>query len=195
MLGTPSSSSDKATRLNPKDIIGSNKVPLHLVSPFLSMFTAVGKLNGALKYGRANFRKEGVQASIYVDATKRHLDDWFSGNDTDEDEPVHNLCAAAACIDILIDAYCTGELIDDRDFHGEAYRARRKEVNEMVKALREKHSDKLPKHYTIQDNRTDAVAPQTVSASSQVVTCPMLLCVLPLGHVGLHEDKNGHPWR
>lgn len=42
---------------NPKDIIGSDKLPLHLV-PFSAIaYECLAYLEGALKYGRANWRK------------------------------------------------------------------------------------------------------------------------------------------
>ena len=44
---------------NPKDMIGSNKLPLHLWPNTATAMGSLGFLNGALKYGRANFREIG----------------------------------------------------------------------------------------------------------------------------------------
>ena len=59
---------------NPKDIIGSGKLPLHLWPSTATAMGCLGFLDGALKYGRSNFRAVGVKASIYVDPAQRsHL--------------------------------------------------------------------------------------------------------------------------
>lgn len=59
---------------NPKDLIGSGKLPLHLWPTTATAMGCIGLLEGMLKYGRSNWREAGVRASIYVDACKRHLD-------------------------------------------------------------------------------------------------------------------------
>ena len=64
---------------NPKDLIGSDKLPLHLWPQTATALGAVALLEGALKYGRANWRHAGVRASIYYDAAMRHWGAWFEG--------------------------------------------------------------------------------------------------------------------
>lgn len=99
---------------NPKDIIGSGKAPLHLVPASLRAGAALAFMEGALKYGRFNWRLAGVRASIYYDALNRHMEAWFNGEDTDKASGLPHLFKAAACIAILIDAVELDKLVDDR---------------------------------------------------------------------------------
>jgi hypothetical protein len=69
---------------NPKDVIGSGKLPLELVPDTAPIYMATSFLEGALKYGRFNWRIAGVRASIYVAAARRHLDKWWNGEDVDK---------------------------------------------------------------------------------------------------------------
>jgi hypothetical protein len=139
---------DKPT--NPKDAIGSNKVPLHLFPTTARTAGAIAFLNGACKYGRSNFRAVGVRASIYYDAASRHLDAWFEGEEHDPDDGVHHLSAAIACIAILIDARAADKLNDDRMIHG-GYRQHMADTLPEVRRLKALHESYNPKHYTIND--------------------------------------------
>lgn len=137
---------------NPKDIIGCDKLPLHLWPTTATAMGCIGLLEGLTKYGRSNFRDGGVRASIYVDACKRHLDAWFEGEDCAPDSGVPHMANAIACIAILIDADAVGKLIDDRNFNGSGYRALVEKLTPHVKRLKELHADKSPRHFTIADN-------------------------------------------
>ena len=136
---------------NPKDLIGSDKIPLHLFPETATVYGAMAFLDGALKYGRANWRAAGVRASIYVDAAKRHLGKWFEGETIDEDSGLPHLAHALACIAILIDATEAGKLKDDRMYKG-GYIELLKKMTPEVKRMKEKYKDKNPKHWTIADN-------------------------------------------
>jgi Domain of unknown function (DUF5664) len=137
---------------NPKDAIGSGKLPLHLWPTTATIMGCLGFLNGALKYGRANWRASGVRASIYVDAAKRHLDAWFEGEECDPDDGVPHLAAALASIAIIVDARAAGKLNDDRAFNGAGYRKLVEELTPHVGRLKALHSGKDPHHWTIGDN-------------------------------------------
>jgi len=63
---------------NPKDIVGSRKAPIELVPDTIEVMAVEAFLEGALKYGRYNWRICGVRASIYYAATKRHLKKWWN---------------------------------------------------------------------------------------------------------------------
>lgn len=135
---------------NPKDIVGAGKLPLHLWPTAATAMGCVALLNGALKYGRSNWRVVGVRASIYVDACQRHLAAWFEGNECDE-EGVPHLSSALACLAILVDSQFAGKLKDDRQVrggHSEAIAS----LTPHVERLRALHAGKSPKHYTIGDN-------------------------------------------
>lgn len=138
----------KAT--NPKDIIGSDKLPLHLWPETATMMGCLGLLEGALKYGRSNWRETGVRVSIYVDALRRHTNAYFEGEYTDPDSGMPHLAHMLACIAIIVDAQAAGKLTDDRQYPG-GYRELVEELAPLVPAVKAKHADKSPKHWTIKD--------------------------------------------
>lgn len=139
---------------NPKDIIGSNKLPLHLWPETATALGCLGLLEGCLKYGRSNFRSHSVKASIYIDACKRHLNSWFEGEECTQDSGLPHLANALACLAIIVDAQAAGKLIDDRQFPG-GYAELAVKLTPEVKRLKELYKDKNPKHYTIEDSETD----------------------------------------
>lgn len=136
---------------NPKDVIGSDKIPLHLWPETASILGSMALLDGALKYGRSNFRSIGVRASIYHDATRRHLMKWFEGQDLDEDSGLPHLAHALACVAILIDAQSSGKMNDDRMLKGGTLELL-ETMTPHVKRLKELYKDREPHHYTINDN-------------------------------------------
>ena len=135
---------------NPKDIIGADKIPLHLWPETATVLGSLALLDGALKYGRSNFRAVGVKASIYVDAAKRHLNAFFEGQNEDPDSGLPHLAHALACIASLVDAEACGKLNDDRMYPG-GYLATVALYTRDVARLKAKHADKSPKHFTLED--------------------------------------------
>lgn len=99
---------------NPKDLLGIKKPPLNLFPPAALIHGAMAMGNGAAKYGPYNWRKNKVIASIYVAAAMRHLASWYDGEEVADDSGVHHLGHTLACIAIILDAYETGNLVDDR---------------------------------------------------------------------------------
>lgn len=99
---------------NPKDAVGSSKLPLDLVPDTLPVFAAVSFAEGASKYGAYNWRVAGVRASIYRAALQRHLAKWWNGEDTDQETGVPHLASVIACAGIILDAEACGKLNDDR---------------------------------------------------------------------------------
>lgn len=141
----------KAT--NPKDMIGCDKIPLHLWPESATILGALGCLDGLLKYGRSNWRSAGIRASIYYDACRRHLNAWFEGEDVDPDSGLPHLAHALACLAIIVDADNAGKLNDDRMYPAN-YRKMITKMTPHVKRLKELHKDKNPKHWTIADKET-----------------------------------------
>lgn len=139
---------------NPKDSIGSSKMPMHLWPETATMVGALGLLDGALKYGRANWRATDVRASIYIDAAKRHLNAWFEGEDNDPDSGIPHMGHALACLAIVVDAEAAGTLIDDRQVRG-GYRTLLTALTPHVTRLQALHAAKAPHHYTIADNEVE----------------------------------------
>lgn len=135
---------------NPKDKIGSDKLPVHLWPMSATAFGCVGFANGAYKYGRNNWRESGVRASIYIDAAIRHLTDWFEGYESDPQDGVHNLSGALASVAIIVDALVTGKLVDDRNYNGKGWREARALMEPHIARLKAMHAAKSPKHYTLE---------------------------------------------
>lgn len=147
---TPSASKPS----NPKDAIGSDKVPYHLWPETASILGSLALLDGTLKYGRANWRAVGVRASIYYDALRRHMNKWFEGEDIDPDSGLPHLAHMLACCAILVDAQAAGKMTDDRQFPG-AYVELLEEMTPHVKRLKEKYADRDPHHYTRTSEKQD----------------------------------------
>lgn len=141
---------------NPKDAIGSDKLPLHLWPTTATVYGALGLLDGALKYGRTNWREMQIKASVYVDALKRHTDRYWEGEDIDPDSGLPHLAHILAGAAILADATANGRVVDDRAYMGEGYLNLVEEMTPHVKRLKEKHAGKNPKHWTIQDMPKEA---------------------------------------
>jgi hypothetical protein len=102
-------------KLNPKDRFGLTKVSLSKFPAVALAHGAHAMMDGAKKYGPFNWRDNGVIASIYIDACKRHLDAWFDAREQcAPDSDVHHLGHGLACLGIILDAESTGNLVDDR---------------------------------------------------------------------------------
>jgi Domain of unknown function (DUF5664) len=134
---------------NPKDILGVKKAPLSAIPGVVLAELGVAMLEGAAKYGRHNYRGVGVRASIYYDATMRHLLAWWdAGEDVDLDSGLSHITKAIASLTVLRDSMIQGNITDDRpppsvEFFGG--------LNAKAADILERHTDKSPKHYTIFD--------------------------------------------
>lgn len=87
------------------------------VPPKVSKEIARSMGEGANKYGRFNWRRSKVLASTYYAAARRHLDDWFDGEDQDPDSPTgeSHLTKAITSLIVLRDAQIYGTMYDDRE--------------------------------------------------------------------------------
>ena len=141
---------------NPKDIVGSDKVPIHLWPPTATAMGSMALMDGALKYGRTNWRVAGVRWSIYYDALMRHTFALFEGEDIDPDSGLPHEAHILACAAILVDAKAAGKLTDDRMVKG-GYRGLIDSLTTKVAAMKAKHADKAPKHYDIRDSIGDNI--------------------------------------
>lgn len=99
---------------NPKDAIGSHKVPFGTVPAPVMAEVGLAMLEGALKYGRHNYRAIGVRSSVYYDAAMRHLTLWWEGQDIDPDSKLSHVTKAIAGLIVLRDAMMNEKLSDDR---------------------------------------------------------------------------------
>lgn len=133
---------------NPKDTIGIRKAPMSTVSAPVMAEIGVAMLEGAAKYGRHNYRVVGVRASVYYDATMRHLFSWWEGEDTDPDSGLSHVTKALASLVVLRDAMLNGKCEDDRPPRSAAFYPA---LNAKAAEILDKHADKTPKHYTEAD--------------------------------------------
>lgn len=100
--------------LNPKDAIGIAKVPLSCVPMPVMQEVGLALMEGGLKYGRHNWRAIGVRASVYFDATMRHLAQWWEGEDVDAESGLSHVTKAISSLTVLRDAMIQGKVTDDR---------------------------------------------------------------------------------
>ena len=99
---------------NPKDAIAIKKAPLSCI-PMPPLYEeGLVMLSGAMKYGRHNWRVSGVKASVYFDATMRHMTSWWEGQDDDPESGLSHLAHASACLSIVRDSQLQGNWVDDR---------------------------------------------------------------------------------
>lgn len=132
---------------NPKDAVGSSKLPLDLVPDTLSIYAALSFAEGASKYGAYNWRVSGVRASIYKAALERHLKKWWNGEDVDQKTKVPHLASVIACAAIILDAGAVDKLTDDRPPKVDLAKLI-EEHEQVVKQLYAMHSHLNPYHQT-----------------------------------------------
>lgn len=99
---------------NPKDAVGTKKVPFSVLPCKVIAEVGLALLEGARKYGRHNYRVAGVRASVYIDALMRHLCSWWEGEDIDPDSGLSHITKAIACLFVLRDSMNIGNWNDDR---------------------------------------------------------------------------------
>jgi len=100
---------------NPKDAISTRKPRFYSGLPAnVTKEVSIGMMEGAMKYGRHNYRIAGIRASVYVDATIGHLLDYWEGQDIDPDSNLHHITKAIASLYVLRDAQMMNMCEDDR---------------------------------------------------------------------------------
>jgi hypothetical protein len=100
---------------NPKDAVGIRKPRFYSgMSAHVRRLVSIGMMEGAMKYGRHNYRPAAVRGSVYYDATNEHMDCWWEGEDLDPDSGLPHVIKAICSLYVLADAIITGNLVDDR---------------------------------------------------------------------------------
>lgn len=135
---------------NPKDSIGIRKAPLSVVPMGVIAEIGVAMLEGASKYGRHNYRGVGVRSSVYFDATMRHLIAYWEGEDIDPDSGMSHITKALASLSVWRDAQMQDMCTDDRPPRSKPFYPG---LNCAAGVILDKHGDKSPKHYTIEDSK------------------------------------------
>lgn len=133
---------------NPKDLVGSRKVPLSTL-PFRVLWRiGLAMLEGMCKYGRHNYRIAGVRSSVYFDGAMRHLGAWWEGEDIDPDSGFNHIDKLLADLMVLRDSMLAGNWVDDRPpLAQEDFVVLNREAARIV----DQHADKKPRHWTIAD--------------------------------------------
>lgn len=137
---------------NPKDAIGSSKLPMHLIPGTAKAYLAIAFLEGALKYGKYNWRVAGVRVSIYLDAMERHMEKFKNGEWSDPVTHVPHLASVMACSAIILDADAVGKLTDDRPPHGAETKVIDALQNEVL-YLQGLYAGENPTQFTIEEPR------------------------------------------
>lgn len=104
----------KTKATNPKDAVGTRKIPFSTIPGAVIGEVGLGLLEGGRKYGRHNYREMGVRASVYYDATLRHLIGWWEGENIDPDSGLNHVTKAIASLVVLRDSMLIGNWTDDR---------------------------------------------------------------------------------
>jgi hypothetical protein len=157
---------------NPKQAFADRKLPIAITPATVALYDALGFLEGALKYGRANWRAAGVRVSTYVDACDRHVKKFVEGEWADPKTKVPHLVSARACLGIILDAAIASRfpvkvrpvnvgglfLTDDRPPSLDIGAAE-EEATAIANHLREYFKDHSPRHWTIDDTFTGALVP------------------------------------
>lgn len=125
---------------NPKDAVGTGKVPITVIPMPVIGELGLAMLEGARKYGRHNYRVAGVRASVYIDAVMmRHLPAFWEGEDIDPDSGLSHITKAIASLVVLRDSMIQGNWVDDRP--PKAPDGWVAELNAKAKAIVERYPD------------------------------------------------------
>lgn len=150
MLGKPS---------NPKDRAATHRLDLSLFPDSATIFGALAMTEGDCKYGGYNYRKVGVKVSTYVAAERRHVSKYYNrGEWADAKTGVPHLANALACLAVLIDGHCKGNITDDRPPKLEADLFTWAE--DAVKKLHEMFPDGVERFTETKDGNNDGTVPE-----------------------------------
>lgn len=173
---------DTAKGPNPKQAFADRKVPVAIGSGALELWDCLGLLEGALKYGRSNWRVAGVRVSTYVDAARRHLLKFTEGEWCAPDTQIPHLVSVRACVGIILDAWTAtqfpvrldrpnavlgGKFLTDDRIPSVDIGAVEAEATRIANHLREMFKDHAPRHVTIADTH---VEPEVLSAACNAGT-------------------------
>ncbi len=102
------------TAENPKTGPGRLKPSASVVSPIGTLWLTAAHEFGVSKYSAYNWRETPIPTRTYLDAIRRHLDEYLTGIDLASDSGLPHLAHIAASCIILLDAEHAGTLLDDR---------------------------------------------------------------------------------
>lgn len=123
---------------------------MHLTPGSAKAYMAMAFLEGALKYGKYNWRVAGVRTSIYLDAMERHMEKFKNGENIDQKTLVPHLASVMACCAIILDADLVGKLNDDRPPRAPVSELL-DNLGEHVQYLQELFEEHTPHQFTMED--------------------------------------------
>lgn len=147
---------DSLKPVNPKDVIGSKKLPLHLVPATVMIYAAMAFAEGASKYGAFNWRVTPVRYSVYMAAHDRHQAKLDNGQWADPKTQVPHLASMIACLGIIADAKLCGTLIDDRSPTADDIEELIADAEVVVAHVVALNAHMAPHHCTINDAKVAA---------------------------------------
>ncbi|MBL4763465.1 MAG: hypothetical protein JKY93_12310 [Gammaproteobacteria bacterium] len=99
---------------NPKKKFGAAKVGVSNIPIPVMREVGAAMNEGADKYGAYNWRESEIDAETYFNSTRRHLDDWWDGEDIDPDSGIHHVSKAISSLMVLRDSMLAGTFEDNR---------------------------------------------------------------------------------
>ena len=100
---------------NPKDAIGITKGRMYSAIPAnVEKLVSLAFAEGAMKYGRHNWRYEPITASVYYDAVLDHIKAHWEGERMDPDSGLPHLVKAIAGLFVWVDTELSDQCNDDR---------------------------------------------------------------------------------
>lgn len=149
---------------NPKDAVGIRKWRQYATVPSTVVAeVGVAMMEGALKYGRHNYRVAGVRASVYVDAAKGHVDQWWEGEDLDPDTKLSHITKAIASLVVLRDAMIQDMLNDDRPPRAKLDKVRAN-LQAVVDEMFDKYPEPLPAFTEEGERKKTSIPASTIKA-------------------------------
>lgn len=91
-----------------------SKAPLDLLEHVANVKAAFALKDGAVKYGKKNYRTIPIYASTYIAAIARHAGLYADGEDVAEDSGVDHLAHIMANVHVMYGAMSAGVFVDDR---------------------------------------------------------------------------------
>jgi len=148
---------------NPKDAVGVLKWRQLACLPIAAVcYVGAVMFEGATKYGRGNWRKSGIRASVYFDAALGHLFQWWLGEDEDPDSGAPHLAHAAACLLIVLDATIQAKapgkqdlFNDDRPIRETDLSGVRDDLQKIVAGIRERNPNPVRPYTQKEDGGDD----------------------------------------
>lgn len=148
---------------NPKDAIGSHKVPFSVIPCPVLAEMALGMAEGGCKYGKWNWRAIEIEAEAYYNAAQRHLMAWWEGEDIDPDSGLNHVTKVLTTLTVLRDAMLQDKWHDNRPLRSRA--GWMKDANERAAAICDKYPNPVAP-FTEKNRNAHSAAHPPIPATS-----------------------------